>query len=295
MKRESFYREKLNIQPPAVINWRQTELGERMLYSYRATTYDRNTFPSCLHYHDYYELLIFEEGEICYICESQRYQPRTGEVLLIPPGTFHMSVIGSEKTLYKRHVFYLYSDALEAFGCGAVTEFLQKARGLTVLSVTEQEELRELLHRLNAASEREEPSYKALAVGLVIRIFFLLQQSEAAVEKEADPLPEHLLAIKQYIDENYCELSSVSEVAERFFYSREYVARLFRRHFNTTVGDYVKARRIAQAQQLLGQGYSVTEVCYRTGFGNLSTFIRCFRSVVGTTPSAYRKKNKKVP
>ena len=102
-------------------------------------------------------------------------------------------------------------------------------------------------------------------------------------------LPENILAIKEYIEQNFVEISSVKEVAEHFFYSREYISRLFRQYFNTSVSNYIKARRIAYSQQLLEQGYSICEACYQSGFENMSTFIRSFRNISGITPSEYRK------
>ena len=293
MKLVSHYKENISTNDPQIINWRKNNLGESLYYSYRATHYSRATFPSRLHCHDYFELVIFEAGDVHYICESATYQPQTGDVLLIPPGMFHMSAIRCDKTSYKRHVFYLYPDALDAFGCSALTGFLRLQRSrLTIFSPEEQvkTELFTLLLKLDKALELEQdPSYRALAIGLVIQVFFLLNKGDFAPRQRCTPLPKTLAAIKKYIDDNFREISSANEVASHFFYSREYVSRLFRKHFNTTVCEYIKARRISYCQGLIEQGCSISEACYQSGFENMSTFIRSFRSIAGTNPSEYRK------
>ena len=136
MKKSTHYQESRNTDEAHIINWRENDLGDSLYYSYRTTHYNRATFPSRLHCHDYYELVIFEEGDIHYICESATYQPQAGDILLISPGKFHMSMIRCDKTLYKRHVFYMYPDALDPFGCGILTQFLQAThQGLTVFSL----------------------------------------------------------------------------------------------------------------------------------------------------------------
>ena len=291
MRLSTHYKENKNPKSTQIINWRENDLGDSLYYSYRATHYNSATFPSRLHFHDYFELVIFEEGDIYYICEADTYQPQQGDILLIPPGTFHMSVIQKEETLYKRHVFYLYADALDACGCSG---FLQNAHnGLAVLSLEKQEKeaLLALLLQLDRTLEyKEDPSYRALSVGLVIQIFFYLSKTDFGPGKRSVPLPQKLSAIKEYIDENFRELSSANEIAAHFFYSREYLSRLFRKYFNTTVSEYIRARRIAYSQSLIEQGCSISEACYQSGFENMSTFIRSFRSIVNMAPSEYRKK-----
>lgn len=293
MKLTSYYKEGIRTNDPQIINWRENNLGDSLYYSYRTTRYDRASFPSRLHCHDYFELVIFEEGDIHYICESETYQPQGGDVLVIHPGAFHMSAIRCDETLYKRHVFYLYPDALDAVGCNVLTAFLRSQKfALTVFSLEEQvmAEVFSLLRKLDKALEqREDPSYEALAIGLVIQVFFLLSKGELALGDRCEPLPQTLATIKAYIDDSFLEISSAKETAAHFFYSREYVSRLFRKHFNTTVSEYIKARRISHCQGLLEQGCAISEACYQSGFENMSTFIRAFRSIVGMTPSEYRK------
>lgn len=297
MKLLSHYKESISAKGPQIINWRENNLNKSLYYSYRATHYSRNTFPSRLHYHDYFELVIFEEGDIHYICESASYQPKSGDVLLIPPGMFHMSMIRCDETLYKRHVFYLYPDALDDFNCGVLTDFLRITYdGLTVFSIEklQKDELLALLQKLNKALDnKSDPSYEALSIGFVIQIFFLLSKSNFYSSNHSAPLPETVYTIKKYIDDNFRELSSTNEIAAHFFYSREYVSRLFRKYFNTTVSEYIKARRISYSQTLIEQGYSISEACYQSGFENMSTFIRSFHNISGMTPSEYRKALKK--
>lgn len=295
MKLLSHYKESISANSPQIINWRENNLNESLYYSYRTTHYGRTTFPSRLHYHDYFELVIFEAGDIHYICESATYLPQPGDVLLIPPGAFHMSAIQCDKTLYKRHVFYLYPNALDVYDCSVLTDFLKpQNNNLAVLSLKaqEREELFSLLYKLDKTLAcKQEPAYAALSTGILIQIFFLLNQGEWGPGDNHASLPENVSAVKEYIDRNFLELRSINEIAAHFFYSREYISRLFRKYFNTNVSEYIAARRIAYSQQLIEQGRSISEACYQSGFENMSTFIRSFRNITGMTPSEYRKKS----
>ena len=297
MKKTSYYKQSNGENSKQIINWQEHDLSDSLFYSYRSTLYNSNTFPSSLHYHNYYELVILEEGNISYICDSTCVHPKAGDILLIPPGMFHMSKIGCEETHYKRHVFYLYPDAFDSFGCQALVGFLKDAtNGIAVFSPSEQNRAitLSLLHQLSQALEKEKnPNHLALAKGLILQIFFYISESNSVHGAYGTALPENLLAIKRYIEKHFTEISSVKEVADHFFYSREYVSRLFHRYFNTSVSSYIKACRIAYCQQLIEQNYSISDACYQSGFNNMSTFICSFRSITGITPSEYRKICKK--
>lgn len=278
---------------PEIVNWRENYLNDSLFYSFRSTQYDRQTYPSRLHYHDYYELIVFLEGDIYYICESSIYQPQFGDIILIPPHKLHMSAINTDTTLYKRHVFYLYPDALEALGCSELLQFLPSGENeqyLFTLAQQSSQALHLLLTRMDHALKSPSERDHALAKGLVIEAFYWLSEVTAKPAAMSGCLSENVLRIQRYIDGHFSEINSVAEIASHFFYSREYVSRLFRHHFGTTVADYILQRRIAQSQILIAEGVPLSDVCFQVGFGSLTTFIRAFKTMTHMTPSQYRKR-----
>lgn len=294
----SHYIEQQNGRYPEIKNWLNYLVGNQLYYSYRDTSYNIGTYPSELHYHDYYELVIFEEGDIRYICEGSIFYPKYGDIILIPPGKFHMSAINCKNTCYKRHVFYFYPSAFDEIGHGALTSFSQQTKNGELLSFASSENVKELVNLLKHMKEVSEstpsPLEKALGLSYIIQIFYLLNNEKCNSKTDTDFLPENILMLQQYIDSNFAKILSVSQIAEHFFYSREHISRLFRKHFDTTIADYIMKRRIAKSQNLMMQGMSVTDAGYEVGFGSLSTFIRAFRTVTNMTPSEYCKLRKNI-
>ena len=293
MKLFSHYMERQTRMSGEIVNWRNHVVGDRLSYSYRDTEYTRSSYPSSLHYHDYFELVIFEEGDIRYICEGKVYHPKYGDIILIPPGRFHMSAINCDSTVYRRHVFYLYPSAFDSIGHGALTSFLCGVEDGDIGSLGDTETSRQLMGLLDELKEiygkEGSPLEEALGLSCIIKVFYLLNRGGCRSNSDNCSLPESILELKQYIDRNYADISSVTQVAEHFFYSREYVSRLFKKHFDTTISDYIMNRRIAASQELIVRGCRLVDIAYQVGFGSLSTFIRAFRSVTGMTPSEYRK------
>lgn len=65
--------------------------------------------------------------------------------------------------------------------------------------------------------------------------------------------------------------------------------RFFRRHTGSTFVQYLNRLRINEACELLMcSALSVTDICYRIGFNNLSNFNRQFLAMKGMPPSRFR-------
>jgi AraC-like DNA-binding protein len=292
MKLLSHYLQNKNDPRHEITNWENDLINDSLCYSCRSTVYDVNTFPSSLHSHDYYELVIFVEGEINYVCESSVYSPKRGDVIIIPPGKFHMSKLKGERTHYKRHVFYLYPNAFDTVSPSLAEILIRTNEGahFSLASREREEELLSLSEKLACAlKQRGDDLARALAFGYIIEIFCLLNRKDIRHSGESERLPENILALQQYLDAHYTEINSVSEVAEHFFYSREYVSRLFKKYYDTTILDYIHKLRISKSRSLIAEGMPIIDVCYAVGFSSLSTFIRAFRTATDMTPSEYRK------
>jgi AraC-like DNA-binding protein len=107
-----------------------------------------------------------------------------------------------------------------------------------------------------------------------------------------ESLPPKMLEIKSYIDENYAEIESVSDVAKNFFYSREYVSRLFKKYYSVSVSDYLARVRVIRSIEMMQGGVSVTDACFAVGFGSMSAFYLTFRKNMGMSPSEYAKRQR---
>lgn len=285
MKKETFYpTEGVAVEDPYK-NWLDHAVGDSLYYSFRDTCYPRENFPSAMHYHEYYEMVIFEQGEIDQLCESEVYALHRGDVVIEPPGQMHHSAVRSASTRYVRHVFYFYPEAFAEFP--ALLDFLNRG---PILNIGEPEPLFALLRQFNRALQQRDAAAPALVRGLLLQCFYLLNQATPQQSVTAFYLPS--AKIKQYVDSDYASIRTVQEIADRFFYSREYLSRLFRAHYNVTVADYLRSRRILAARPLIAQGLSPAEVCFQVGFGSLSAFNHAFKEETGMTPGEYRKKNR---
>lgn len=93
----------------------------------------------------------------------------------------------------------------------------------------------------------------------------------------------------QYIEEHYIDSVSLSDVAQIVGMSDSAFSHFFKTKTGTTFIDYLNNLRIAKACQLLSEtNQTVSEVCFNSGFNNISNFLRMFKKRKQYTPNEYR-------
>lgn len=96
--------------------------------------------------------------------------------------------------------------------------------------------------------------------------------------------------VMKYVRENYQNPDlNISITALRFNLTPSYLSALFREQTGISLLEFINRTRVEKARELLAEGYTVTEVCTRTGFGSSGAFIRVFKRITGITPGQMKK------
>ena len=100
--------------------------------------------------------------------------------------------------------------------------------------------------------------------------------------------------IMEYINQNYCQSISVSDLANRFYMNAAYVGRAFQKMTGKGIKQYVMELRIEEAKKLLlSTNLKIYEIADQVGFAESKYFVTKFGEITGENPSEYRKKNKR--
>jgi transcriptional regulator GlxA family with amidase domain len=95
-----------------------------------------------------------------------------------------------------------------------------------------------------------------------------------------------------YVSQNYASPISVPDLAARANLSPAQFTRIFKRQTETTPAQYIARTRVNAARVLLeSTDKLVADIAAATGFYDHAHFIRTFKSIVGITPSRYRKRH----
>lgn len=100
---------------------------------------------------------------------------------------------------------------------------------------------------------------------------------------------------REFLATSFDQRLSLSEAAGQACLSPFHYHRMFVRAFGETPHDFLTRRRIDRAKQLLARDECpVTEVCLAVGYESLGSFSSLFRSMVGRSPSEYRRSLRRV-
>ena len=95
--------------------------------------------------------------------------------------------------------------------------------------------------------------------------------------------------IARVVAAHHLEPLQVSDLAELCAMSLSSFKRHFRALYATSPGRWLTQARLKHARSLvLNSDASVAEICRSSGYGDVSNFIRAFRTEYGTTPTALR-------
>ncbi len=99
-----------------------------------------------------------------------------------------------------------------------------------------------------------------------------------------------LLRARDAMDRSYAQPLDVPSLARIAHVSEAHFIRTFRATFGETPHRYLQRRRVERAMFLLRETErSITDICLDVGFASLGTFTRTFGSIVGESPTTYRR------
>ena len=88
-----------------------------------------------------------------------------------------------------------------------------------------------------------------------------------------------------YLNEYAGKDISLDRLARRFFVSKYYLCRAFKKHNGISVRGYINRKRIMYAKQLIDAGETASRAAYQVGYGDYSAFYRAYVKLVGKSPT----------
>lgn len=177
----------------------------------------------------------------------------------------------------------------------SISDFIARARrGLRFLGSTAEHGAR-LLEEIGASF-----GARRLILFLeLLEVFSSSNEYEVLCSDQYAPYtsPEYTGMMKlvlNYISENYTRELTMNDAADVVGLSPNAFSKIFRKNTGYKFLDYIRKVRIGHAVTLLvDTDVRVTEICFRTGFQNISYFNRQFLREKGVSPRQYRKMAKR--
>lgn len=113
-----------------------------------------------------------------------------------------------------------------------------------------------------------------------------IQPAKATTHRE---ILHRLQLGKDYMDEHFLQIKEIKQVADHCAMSEYHFFRSFKQAFGMTPFQYVTARRMHLAKELVtGRERTISEVAAACHFPDVFTFSKAFKRYYGVPPSAMK-------
>lgn len=234
------------------------------------------------HIHEECEIYINLSGDVSFSVEGAVYPIMPGGVIITRPYEYHHCLYNSNK-LHK-HFWILFNPSRneELFNV-----FFNRKLGrnnLLILPPDETEELFGVCRELNRNNNSDAENYY-----LFFKLIHMLNNATAA-NAEVNSKNDAVISAISYINNNLSQKLEIRDIAKKCNVSVNTLERRFLCSLNITPSKYIKKKRLANAERLLSEGYSVTEAALMSGFSDCSAFIAEFKKSTGVTPLKYKNR-----
>lgn len=276
---------KMDMQPK---EWTKpghnAQLDLRFLHAFHV----RHAYPR--HSHDYYVICLIERGRQSFLHEGTKYVTPPGGVILINPGAVHTGEAADEHGFEMLSLYPTISQ-LEA----AIVELTGRHQGLPFfrdVRVDNPWATKNILslHKaiLNSSNPLEyESRFTWMLAGLVKR-YADVPHTEPKLGRAKNTVDR----VRNYIDENFAQGVTLSELAQYVSLSPYYLLRVFRAEVGMPPYTYLENVRVCHAQKLIERRRSLAEVAAESGFSSQSHMTRHFKRMIGVTPGQYAQQSR---
>ncbi len=271
--------------------------------SFIAKQLDQPHFDSIFHFHPEYELkYVIQSRGKRFVGESiENFME--GDLVLVGPNIMHYWK--NDPAYYETNKYrasaYLVMFSEDCFGddffsipeMAPVKDLSSRARGGLSFTLEHRSAIPQKMKRLVNA---EGP---AKVTGLIDILYDLAQTKSRPILSEnfikdkpliyKDLSMDRLRKVHDFVINNFQNRITLQDVAEKANLTPHAFCKYFRKSTQKTFITFLIELRICHAKKLLIENsLTITEICYSSGFDNLSYFNRAFKSLTNMTPKEYR-------
>ena len=227
------------------------------------------------HWHSDIEIIHISKGTLSLTLNDAHYILTEGESIIIPGGVVHGAVPSEceyECLIFSKSILYVAPGIKR----------LIKSRLLYPVKFDESKTIAELFSVMRAENLNQ--------LQLMSLIFSVINETVEKQDGTKTISEEKIERIKPaivYIEDNYNNHISVSDLARECLMSSNYFIKYFKDVTDQTPVEFIIKYRVEAACEMLLSGFSVTDTAFACGFNDLSYFIHIFKKETGISPKKY--------
>lgn len=253
-------------------------------------------FP--LHVHSFCEIYLFLNGSVNYLIENEIFQLQKNDILIIPAGCIHQSLIQDNEAVYERINVWIKPEAAHKLSTGdldltnCLTRETVRSNYLIPGYTNENKLIRTAIEQLELL-ESQPRFARDVSIRDFLRQIIIYSHhyctsdlgSQARKQALCNPL---VSAVIDTVSAKLSESITLDSLSAALYVSKYHLAHTFKEHMGVSVHQYIINLRLAKAKQMIDERKSMTEICEECGFSNYSNFYKLFKARMGISPTQYR-------
>lgn len=259
-----------------------------------------------VHKHEFIEMTYYIDGSETHTINGQQFKVEKGDLLVLGPHHEH-SHVPEDHISYIRifvksdfmrdyirddqqsmELFFLSSLSVE-LGEPEMVSPVIKFRGKEMLQIKRIHE--EMLTEYNTKLYEYETVLECSLKLILTKISRKIRIGEE--QKWIREIGKVTPNIVEYINNNYSEKVTVSDLAQKSFYTPSYFSRLFKESHGKSIKEYITEKRMQDVITLLcTTDLPVDKIAADIGYSNKNQFYKIFKKYTGQTPAQFRKSQK---
>lgn len=244
------------------------------------------------HWHRSLEIDFYLEGKINYYINGEVHSYEPGDFCLVNSEAVHHSEVVKDFEVKDQKVtgliLLISYDFIKSLVPDISDSYFEVKEKETEIAI--KAKLLELLHeRMNEAVEYNNVRMLSTVCEILLILCQKCKYSKEIIQINTQRDTERIRGILSYIHENYAENLVQYEVAKKFYFSREYFSKFFKKYTGLNFKEYLTRYRLAKAEkQILETDITILEIAMQNGFSDARQLINSFKKYYGVTPKQFR-------
>ena len=276
------------------------QVNETAVSSFVWRQYSKSRFDAPFHFHPELELTLILQGSGRRLVGRQVSNFEPGDLVLLGPNVPHVWLndeaastpeIASEAIVIQFKENFVGEQFWAIPEMAAIQSLYQKARsGILIKGKT-----RDWATEKMGEGSRFSPFQKLLQLMELLHGIATSDETEPIDLHFSNYAPspaetERFQKVYAYLMEHYREEISLETIAAIAHLSPTSFCRFFKKTTRKTFVDVLTEFRLKHAAQLLASSEKpIADICFESGFGNLSYFNKAFKKSLGQSPLGYRR------
>lgn len=254
-------------------------------------------FP--IHYHPEYELnlVLHSEGKRIIGDSIKKYE--SADLVLIGPNTPHAwsgSTDDARVITIQFQTNILSEQTLNRKASLPIKDLLEKSKMGILFSEETTHNITDRILKLSDVTGFDSfLDFLSILYDLSISRNQMTLSSPSYVEQFDTSKSRRIKMVNQFLIENLHNQIRINEVAEMVNMSPSAFSHFFKKRTQRAFSDYLLDIRIGHAAKILIETEkNISEICFESGFNNISNFNRSFKKLKGCTPREFRSQQKMI-